>query len=246
MRFLALLMTVALAGCSAVAWNAGAEKSIPSTATRAYFDSAEPSMAHELASGFAGPVETAVLTPATPPAETRRLMVYSAQVAVSVARPEEAFEALEAETERLGGYLLSRRGSTIVVRVPAAQFRSFVEFVKARGRVVDESMQAVDVTDQYRDLTIRLDNAKKARERLISLLDRAEKVEDILEIEKELTRLTTEIESMTAQRKALDERIAFSEISISVGGVRPRTQQARRFSEFGWINAIGVEEVMQW
>lgn len=193
-------------------------------------------------SGATEPEET--VDPAEP--SRRRLMTYSARVAIEVARQLETIRALEAEAVKLGGYLVARQSESIVLRVPADEFRSFLDFVRARGRVLDESMEAQDVTKQHRDLQIRLDNAKKARERLIALLEKADKVEDILRIEKELTRLTTEIESATAALANLDERIAFSHVSVSVNGVRPREAREPRRSDFQWINAVGAERVLAW
>jgi hypothetical protein len=55
--------------------------------------------------------------------------------------------------------------------------------------VKDKNIAGEDVTEEYRDLEIRLDSAEKTRQRYLELLNKAERVKEILKIEKELERL---------------------------------------------------------
>lgn len=185
-------------------------------------------------------------TPGAPPA--KRLMIYSAELRLEVSRVADAITACRAIAERLGGYLEARATSTLTLRVPADRFEEFLASTRELGRVLDESMQAADVTKQHRDTTIRLENARKARERLLALLESAKEVDDILKIEKELQRLTTEIESAVAALESLDQRIALSSVAVTFNArITPdRPGRARKPSQFGWINSIGVDEVLQW
>lgn len=66
------------------------------------------------------------------------------------------------------------------------------------------------------DLTTRLTNNRALRDRLKLLLDRAKDVEDVLAIEKELTRIQSEVETMQATLDRLDSQIALSELSVTL------------------------------
>jgi hypothetical protein len=128
------------------------------------------------------------------------------------------------------------------VRVPAARFQDAVAELRGYGRVLNESMQASDVTREHLDLTIRLENAQKSRERLLALLQKAEKVEDMLKIEEQLRRLTEEIERMTGQLRFMNDQVAMSTIAVAFEGVTAQAGTRRRApSMFNWVNQIGVE-----
>ena len=129
------------------------------------------------------------------------------------------------------------------MRVPAARFNEAMAELRGYGRVLNEVMQANDVTREHLDLSIRLENAQKSRERLLALLQKAEKVEDMLKIEEQLHRLTEEIERMTGQLRFLNDQVALSTVTVDFKGVAgPEAVSRRRTpSMFPWVNQIGVE-----
>jgi len=174
-----------------------------------------------------------------------RKMIYAAALTLEAAKPEAVVADVIAKTEAAGGYLATRNNFAITVRVPVAKFQTLLADFRALGRILDESVQAEDVTRQHRDLTIRLANAKKTRERLLVLLDKATAVQDILAIEKELERLTTEIEQMQAEVDSLDKRIAFSTISVTVQPVADVVRKSSQPSRFPWINQVGASYVIR-
>ncbi len=103
------------------------------------------------------------------------------------------------------------------VRVPSDRLDTTLDEVKkTASAVMNESLNAGDVTDQDIDLTARL-NAKLAEEAaLVSLLNRAEKVSDVIEITSRLTMVRSEIERMQAEKRMLDGQVAMSSVSISI------------------------------
>lgn len=178
--------------------------------------------------------------------ETERLMTYSAELAVEVPRAEDAVPRCVEVVKSFGGWVSRRDGGLVVCRVPAPQFENFLAEIRGFGRVLRDSVQAADVTDQHRDLTIRLDNAKRARERLLALLERADKVDDLLKIENEVRRLTVEIEQMTAELENLDKRVAYSIVAVQFSSLQPVDRPTRRRpSQFDWINSVGAEHVLR-
>ncbi len=178
------------------------------------------------------------------PVQDSRKMVYTGRLAVEVPQPQVAMERLLQAVAAMGGYLSARNDNRLTVRVPAARFQELVDDVREYGRVLHQSMQAQDVTKQHMDLTIRLENAVKARDRLLALLEKATEVEDILAIEKELTRLTGEIESMTGELKYLSDQVALATLEVAFQAVATaRPERGRRPSRFWWINNVGAENV---
>jgi len=152
-------------------------------------------------------------------AESDYLVVRTGSLTLRVSDLDTAKAGVEEILARAGGRVQqstsSERSSVwISARVPAYQLNETMNEIANLGRVDSRTVASEDVTRQHQDLVIRLKNARALRNRLRELLARAEGVEDVLAIEKELSRVQTEIESMDAQIKDLDSRIEFSRLSI--------------------------------
>jgi len=174
-----------------------------------------------------------------------RMLVYRGSVAVEVARADDAAAAFLAKVAEWGGHLSSQRGPQYVVRVPAARFETAFQWVRAAGRVLDESREASDVTDQYLDVGIRLENARKSRERLLALLAKADKVEDMLKIEEQLRRLTEEIERMEGQQKLLADQVAMATLTATFRAVAAAGGPVQqRPSAFPWLRSLGADRLL--
>lgn len=184
------------------------------------------------------------------PAAVERLLIQRGQVQVEVVRPEDSARDFLAKVKAAGGYLQQQAGATLTVRLPAAEFDAMFTAVKAMGRVLAEQRQAEDVTEEFVDLGIRIDNARKARDRLLEILQKAEKVEDILKVEAEVRRLTDEIERMEGRKKLLADQVAMATLQATfVAKVEPAPppppKRSRQLSPFDWINETGPETLLE-
>jgi hypothetical protein len=190
-------------------------------------------------------------TDAPPPSPGKRLMIYKGQATVLVPTVDVAAQKLIERVEALGGYVEGQNGdtasntTTVTMRVPAEHFFTVRKELGTYGQVLNDSVNAEDVTKAVFDLEIRLDNATQARARLIELLKNAQKMEDILAIETEVRRLTDEIESMKGQLRFYKDQIAFSTLTVSFySNAPPPTTNTRTYSRFDWINRVGPERVL--
>lgn len=181
-----------------------------------------------------------------PPAP-KRLVIYTAQFAILVSNVEDSMKELLAKIETWDGYLQTADLKKVTFRIPAANFDKAVEDISQMGVVTDKQIRAEDVTARYRDLQLRLEVAETSRKRLLAILEKAQKAEDILKIENEIRRLTEEIESMKAQLRTLADQIAYSTITVELTAKAPQVRHMprRRASYFPWINRIGAEYVMR-
>lgn len=183
------------------------------------------------------------------PAASPRLLIQKGLIRVEVARAEDAGKAFLEKVEQWGGYLQRQSGTTWTVRVPAEHFDDAFAAARSAGRVLGESREANDVTEEFVDLGIRVDNARRSRDRLLEILAKAEKVEEILAVERELRRLTEEIERMEGRLKFLKDQVAMSTLSadfVAIAVVEPKPQPKRRqWSRFDWINRVGPKAVLE-
>ena len=107
------------------------------------------------------------------------------------------------------------------LRVPSAQLDSALAALRGLGRVTDESHSTEDVTTAVVDLNVRLSNARLTERRLSEVLqNRTGRVADVLEVEREIARVRTEIEQMEAQRQQIDRRVEYATITLEVSEER--------------------------
>jgi hypothetical protein len=183
---------------------------------------------------------------AAPDAETpqvealQRQVIYSASLRLVVVSTSEASASIRKIADSLGGYLQESDSRSITIRVPAKQFEIAVEQIARQGEVIDRVVKASDVTEQMMDLNIRLDNAKKTRERLLALMEKMDKVEETLKIEAELLRLTTEIETIEGKLRFMQSQIAMSTIRVELNSTQPRQVGGDPLGlPFPWISRLG-------
>ena len=170
-----------------------------------------------------------------PPAE--RILIKTGHLQMTVVDAPEALQQVAELLKNHGGFEAGRQSHAMVphrkilspsevnsisltLKIPAARFEAFIDAAKALGSYTSESTSAVDVTMQYVDLEARLQANKEVEKRLLTHLERAENVEGIVQVEKELTRVRESIESLTAQFKVLRDQVAFSTLTLDLS-VRP-------------------------
>ena len=100
--------------------------------------------------------------------------------------------------------------------------------------VRQRSISAQDVTEEFIDISARLENMQRHEVRLREILAKANTVEEILKVEKELATARGQIESVTARLKALSGRIDFSTVTLRISEVTVITET----NFFGKLMAI--------
>ena len=173
-----------------------------------------------------------------------RKVVYTGRFNVAVGDVAASIQATKARADKLGGYMLRMTVNTIVIRVPAEKFDAAVEAIARMGMVIDKDVTAQDVTDQYLDLEMRLKNAKAAQQKLLALLEKAQAVSDTLEIEKELQRITTDIERLEGQIKKLTHEVAFSMLTVLFNQTKNAPAETQVKLPFYWLGRIGLDELL--
>jgi hypothetical protein len=80
--------------------------------------------------------------------------------------------------------------------------------------VESENVQGNDVTEEFYDLTARLENKKKAEKRYQEILSSARTTKDILEVEQALASVREEIERFEGRKRFLSDQVAMSTINV--------------------------------
>jgi len=103
----------------------------------------------------------------------------------------------------------------LTVRVPSQNFDSFINAIsKGVSYFERKDISSQNVTEQYIDLTTRLKTKRKLEERYLQILQKATKISEILEIEKQISAIREEIEAKEGQLKYLESRVSESTVTI--------------------------------
>ena len=96
-----------------------------------------------------------------------------------------------------------------VARNPANGFPA-----RLLGEVQSQNQGSQDVSSQFIDLEAQLNSAQRREQSLLSLLEKAVKLNDILTLEQQLNRVRTEIERLQGQLNFLDRRVELATINV--------------------------------
>ena len=153
-----------------------------------------------------------------------RKVISTASISLEVEVVPEATAAVRSIAEGLGGFVEQmstsgnegRQQATITIRVPQDQFFTGLDRLSELGKVRSQRVGSEDVTEQFIDLEARLKSALREEKSLLSLLDKAQLVSEILTIERELSRVRSEIERLQGRLNFLERRVELATITISL------------------------------
>lgn len=194
----------------------------------------------------AGDVAAALAETATDASPGGALLIYRASVWLGVYEVRESQAALALRAEELGGFVQHQTDTELTLRVPAAQFDALLEAATSAGDLLHREVAADDVSEEYRDVEIRIQNLEAMRERLEVLLTQATAVEDALRVERELERVTVELERLRGRQRFLSDRIALATITIHFEArPRDRIDQPEIFAlPFYWLQNLGLPNLL--
>lgn len=244
LTMLALLLACALlAGC-------GASSSM-NTAVGGGAAAAAPQENYDMAMEESGVTsgETGTLLPEA----GGRKLVYTATLDLETKTYTDARTALLEALDKAGGYVESNeeggsaergsRWSRLTLRVPADRYADFLNEASGVGNLVNKQEQMEDITASYVDVQARLESLETQRTRLTELMAQAENLTDLLQIQQQLSDVEYQIESYTAQMRALQNQIAYCTVTVDLQEVENLTLTQPSFGQRigeafrdGWVN----------
>jgi hypothetical protein len=100
----------------------------------------------------------------------KRIVIYNADVEITVSVPDSATARLTEITNSYGGYIQSLSNKKAIIRVKSELLNNTIADISKIGKVTRKLVSGNDVTEQYLDLQIRLDNAYNARKKYTELV----------------------------------------------------------------------------
>lgn len=140
----------------------------------------------------------------------------------SVAFIEKRVNALEGYIERMevqGGSInqdYSNRYASFKLRIPKDRQDLFVKDLEQVGVILNRRQDVENITLEYFDMESRLHSKEVQYDRLIDILEKADDLKAVIEIQRELSDVTYEIDTMTSQLKKWDNLIDYTTVYVEL------------------------------
>lgn len=184
------------------------------------------------------------------------MIIRRCDVSIRVDTLEAAIAAVRRLAGSLGGYIgdvsmnageYEVRRATLVMRIPTARFDDAMAGMSPLGRVEHSSVSAEDVGEEFVDVQARITTGRRLESRLVELLaTRTGKLEEVLQVERELARVRGEIERYEGRARFLSARVATSTIAVTVSerapvvGANPGRSVIGEAFVNAWRNFVGL------
>lgn len=251
--FCAILLFIFLNGCGAAGLTG------QSNSTAAY----APAVQNENVMDTQDTAETAssgegvfsssnVMVPAEISVEQK--IIWTVDMEVETLEFDSFLSNLEQEVQRFGGYLesssvsgssiqyTSNRYGTVTVRIPSAQLDAFLDQVGKIGTVTYTNKSSEDITLDYVDVESRIEALEVEQERLLALLESAQDLESVIQLESRLSEVRYQLENYRSTQNRYDSLIDYSTVSLSIQEVQRVTtvhdQSVGQRIAAGWSDTL--------
>jgi len=225
LRHAAATLLLASLGC-AESMREDSTRSVAASRASAPTDAFSRALSDEAVSKPADAPKAGATPAPVPEAAPARKIIYNAAVDLivedfstvedSVPRLARMHEAYVADMEIQGSSGGQRRGQW-KVRVPVDQFEPFLAEVLKLGLPTKNHRDSQDVSDRFYDAEARVKNKKVEEARLIKLLEEVGgKLEEILTVERELSRVRGEIEGLQGTLRVLSNLSSLTTVTIVI------------------------------
>ncbi len=176
------------------------------------------------------------------PVETVRMIIYKSSFDIQTKDYPASVAALKALCTKYEAYFESSntygnestsRSSNYVIRVPVKNYSAFTGETGNVGVIVSSSEYNEDITDRYFDTEAHLESARIREERVLKILENADKLDDVLALERELSDIRYEIESLTGSLRKYDSLVSYSTINLSIREVKSIITPPEQVLTFG-------------
>lgn len=168
------------------------------------------------------------------PIITDRKLIRRVSMDLQTRNMDELLSAIDEKVAELSGYVENSkinmgsgrnevRFATLTIRIPAEKLVDFTTHVSSVSNVTSTSESAEDITLNY-VATESHQKALQAEEtRLLALIDKAANLNELLQLEKRLTEIRTELERVTSQLKIYDNLVDYATVELSIDEVKEYT-----------------------
>lgn len=181
------------------------------------------------------------ISPSYKTTQTTHKIIQTGRMNMETTTFDETLSKVQNYVNSIGGYVqsssiqgrgitpdnsTSNRVGTLTFRVPQTKYSEFFTSVKSYGAITFQESTGEDVTEQYFDTEARVKSLTLQEERILDILKKSDKLSDVIELEKHLSDIRYQIESLTGTLRKWDNLVNFSTITLQIQEVKEITKVA--------------------
>jgi hypothetical protein len=157
---------------------------------------------------------------------TNRMIIKTGTMNLEVDKYDDMEKKVNDITKKYNGFISGtssklntegKKQGVITIKVNADKFDVLVAEVSALGKVMNQVINANDVTEQYIDLEARIKTERELEQRLLKLLaEKTARLTDVVEVEQKLASVRQVIESIDGKMRYLKNQSEYSTLTLSV------------------------------
>ena len=168
--------------------------------------------------------------------DTARKLIRNVDLEVETESFDDLLVEVRRKTDQTGGYIEESytyngssyqgnrlRNAHLTLRIPADHLEEFLSDMAQVSNVISRNESVTEVTLQYVDMESHKKVLLTEQERLLSLLEKAETIEDIITLESRLSEVRYQLESMEAQLRVMDNQVSYSTVYLYIDEVAKLT-----------------------
>lgn len=157
------------------------------------------------------------------PSDNRKV-IYNASVTLDVRDLRKAYDSITSKAVEMGGFIshsgINESSSQVTVRIPAEKLTNFLEYLDTLGGQNKEcTIDTEDVTERYFDAQSNLRNLKAQEEQYLTILKKANTIDEIMKVQNEIYRVRGEIETLQGRINMWDNLIDLCTITIRLNKI---------------------------
>jgi len=183
------------------------------------------------------------------PVAARRAVIATATVALDSPDVAKARHEVKRVADVLRGEVSDEEASTddgevswtrMVLRVPTESYEEAIERIEGAGRLLETERSTEDVTTQVIDNEVRIRAQERSLRRVEVLLDRADRIADVVSVEAELTRRQAELDSLKQQQAYLADQTSMATVTVHISQRAAGEEPVVEDEETGFLHGLAT------
>lgn len=166
-----------------------------------------------------------------------RLLIRNVSITLETATYQTTYDSIIEAISKNGAYIENSNvtgtgkknnlhEATIVIRVPAENMDALIKALDGNGTVTSSSESVQDVTLEYIDMESRISSLKTERDSITKLLEQADDLDTILELQDKISEINYEIENYESSLLVMQNQITYSTLTLNIKEVIEETEGA--------------------
>lgn len=108
------------------------------------------------------------------------------------------------------------RSIYLIVRIPTDDFYRIIEEMEGMGKIINRTTSVENITRAYYNNATEIEALEKQESRLLEMMEKAQTIEDMIEVERRLTEVQRDLSLKKNQQNSMDTDVKYSTIHINL------------------------------